>query len=429
MDELLQILAVKAVNSGSVVRKFDLSARLLEQQQVIDSRLVVEHRDSIDFALSVFREWFAARALVEKTVPLDNISPLSDRWLIPLGIALDSDDPHLGHALMSYVASEDPGLASLLLNPYGIEARSNRGPRASGVKDAEEIGQEIHDAMKDWRKGLGDLSPFIGPVREDGSVTTLGVYVRKSSITTSWHYGGQKLPDVAELPSLVESPRNWADSPGLSELLNWPTLTTQGIPEGRYWPWYMTRGIIVENLKEKLQSKSLPLNIDEYLKELVWEFSEALKFQGDLKLMSSFVEERVKDSGQQHYELEIAAPFGERLRLSEDHLRHMNVYIRGLLAKGDETIREPWPSEDKARSSGWIHQGYSSSQLLARTNAVYTGALQIYKEIVECWFPLFRHRLPMYQLLPVKLEGTLGKIDLGPTLNYRTHTMAAHQTP
>ena len=424
VDVLLQILAVKAVNSGSVVRKSDLSPRLLEQQQVIDSRLVVEHENSIDFALSVFREWFAARALVEKTVPLDSISPLSDRWLIPLGIALDSDDSELGHALMSHVASEDPGLASLLLEPYEEETRSDSEPRASGLEAAEDIGQKIHDAMKDWRLGLRGLYPIIGPVREDGSVTTLGVYIGESFMSTSWHHGRKRLPDVVKLPRHLGSPRDWSDSTELSDLLNWPTLTTQGIPKGRYWPWYMTRGILVDSLKEKLQSKSLTLKIDEYLKELVWELSEAMRFQGNLKLMSDFIEEQVKYSGQKSYELEITTRLGEGLSLLEDQLRHMDAYIKGLLAEGKETIREPWPSEDKARSSGWVHQGYSSPQLLARATAVYTAALYIYKEIVDCWFAPFRHRLRLYQLLPVKIEGILAQIAMGPTLDYRTYSLA-----
>ena len=53
------------------------------------------------------------------------------------------------------------------------------------------------------------------------------------------------------------------------------------------------------------------------------------------------------------------------------------------------------------------HELYTDGQLLERTNAIFDGALKIYNNIVERWFPAFNRRYQMSYMLPLRLEGVL----------------------
>ena len=108
VDELLQDLAVRAVNSGESVDAWRVSRRRADQGLLMDSRLVREEAGKFDFTLPIFREWFAARALVEGAISLDEIWPISARWIIPIAIAVNSENESLGRRIMTRLAGSDP---------------------------------------------------------------------------------------------------------------------------------------------------------------------------------------------------------------------------------------------------------------------------------------------------------------------------------
>ena len=84
VDELLQKLAVKAISTGTRARLSDVTPRRARQRILSDSRLVNEYAGTVDFTIPIFREWYAARALIEQTASVEDILPASDRWIIPL---------------------------------------------------------------------------------------------------------------------------------------------------------------------------------------------------------------------------------------------------------------------------------------------------------------------------------------------------------
>ena len=69
-EDLLKKLAVASIASGEGVEKALVAVRTSEQALLANSRLVTENAGRFDFTLAIFREWFAARALVEKCVSL-----------------------------------------------------------------------------------------------------------------------------------------------------------------------------------------------------------------------------------------------------------------------------------------------------------------------------------------------------------------------
>ena len=87
-EEFLNELAVAATKSGENVEKSLVAPRATEQARIANSRIVVEQDGKFDFTLAIFREWFAARALVERSVSIDEIELDSDRWVVPLVVQL-----------------------------------------------------------------------------------------------------------------------------------------------------------------------------------------------------------------------------------------------------------------------------------------------------------------------------------------------------
>ena len=84
VDELLQKLAVQAISTGARASLSNVTHRKLQQRWLTDSRLVNERAGTVDFTIPIFREWYAARALIEQTASVEDILPASDRWIIPL---------------------------------------------------------------------------------------------------------------------------------------------------------------------------------------------------------------------------------------------------------------------------------------------------------------------------------------------------------
>ena len=88
-------------------------------------------------------------------------------------------------------------------------------------------------------------------------------------------------------------------------------------------------------------------------------------------------------------------------------LQAIAEHLSELASDGANEIQEPWPSGDLPQSPGYVWNHYSDQRLLQRTIAIYSGALRIYRAVVDRWFACFASRLPLYRLLPVRLEGWL----------------------
>ena len=395
-DELLQALAVKAINSGTRVHLSDVSPRLARQRTIGDSRLVAQHGNTVDFTLAIFREWYAARALIEGTVSVDGILSASDRWIIPLEIVLDSGSENLAQSLLSTLASSDPGLASLLL-----EATEPRLPRDKtdnpSPGTAIQVGEEIRNAMEVWWRGLRNLYSVIGPVDSDGNTATLGIQLKDDYITTSWYAGDKRLPSVVELPGKLGQSEPSPD---------WPTWRSTQIPHANTWPWLLTKRDLVDSLGRVIGSRTLALESIDAVRELSWEFACSITNQGSFNPRPIIIRDVVRRIDK----LEICKYASFTLSTSGGDLSGKEIllvkqYLLGLVGAGEDLIADPWPAPDQLRTSGWVWDKYSPRQLLARTSEVYAGALRIYKDLIDRWFNALGNRLRLNLLLPVSLEG------------------------
>ena len=401
MDELLQDLAVKAVSGGGGIASSDIHPKRAVRNRLIDSRLVSEEFGKIDFALPIFREWFAARALVEKKVSLVDIQPIADRWIFPIAIAINSENKDLGRHLIAELARSDPGLASQVLEEVGSGwFATDAGGELPAETDIE-IGQEIRRAMGDWANGLGALMPVIGPVAPDGNISTLGIESNSRMVYTAWYGGMEQLKPVVGLPKHA-GPFSGQYDP------DWSQWSGRTIPPTREWPWAITKEMLVHSLSEHIESRRFALQSTDAIRELTFDFARSVTARGFA------TPERIETGEVLRYIDGDAAKWvslrvGDSLYLAED----IQLIRRHLVQRqdGEEFILEPWPGPNKARpigrsSWGW-HETFTKQQLLERTKAVYAAALRIYTSIVDNWFPVFSNRLRLKCILPVRFEGRL----------------------
>ena len=409
-EEFLKRLAVASIASGESVEKAFVAPRATDQARMADSRIVVEEHGKFDFTLAIFREWFAARAIVEKSVSLEELELDSDRWVVPLAIAINSENPAVGPEILEKIASEDPGMAGLVLEEvkhnWSMEEPSNSFPSGTAM----EIGASIRNAMENWREGLGPLMPALGMLDQGGNIPTLGIDVKEGWVTTGWYREHTNLANVIQLPG------NPYDS-SEKNLEDWPSsITSRGIEPTRVWPWSITHDDLSRILSEELRTLRFALETTEGFHEFAYEFARYLRrnpFEAEvLKTPTDvvgYIEEALSRYGN---DPRTSITFGyTEYNFTMPKLEFFREKVSELSRNGIDILAAPWPAPDKPWPEGrggvsWFEL-YTDERLLQRTNAIFNAALRIYNDIVERWFSAFNKRGQMSHALPFRMQGEL----------------------
>ena len=411
LDSLLQFLAATAISTGTRVRKTDVAPNHADERQLANSRLVDESNNTFDLTHEVLREWYAARAIIEGTVSLDDVIPASDRWLAPFELVVGSGNPNARDALLHKLASSDPGMAGLVMTQFRDQLHDTESDDTAEA--VERVGLQIWQAMDAWRRGLGNLFRAIGPVDAEGHTSALGIRMDGPPVTTSWYKGEKALPQhVVLLPHADEADFHDFD-PG------WAVMHTEWDSRGLKSPWVMTRRYLTDSLEMTMVTRRFAQPSDCAVQELVWAFALAFVNQGEFSprpIATTAVLEAVRH-------LAATLRTGDvlrirRLEIAVDELGLMERRLEQLLEQGEATLQDPWPRFDRTPSgktggvSTWDF--YSDDRLLERAAAVYSAALSLYLEMVDRWFACFRSRFQLAPLLPILLEGRLTKSQRAP---------------
>ena len=408
LNRLLQKLAVKAISTGRRVRRSDVSLSHADQRLLANSGLIDESGVTFDFNHEVLREWYAARALIEENVSIDEVVPASDRWMTVFQLVLESENENARDTLRYTLARSDPGLAALLISDT-TRGVSDSEVTHSPPESAEQVGSTLWNAMDAWRRGLGALFQEIGPVAVNGKTSTLGIRMDSTRVTISWYSGRSTLPrPVVPLPDSLETSL-WDLDPG------WAVLHTELFPLGAEWAWRRTKSDLVDSLSKKIMTRRLALPSDYATRELVWAFALAVTRQGEFSptpIGAREVLEAVQRMAVQARRGVIVFKM-DQLEIAPFELDLIKGKLECLLQHGQNVVRDPWPGFDRSPSSGArrLHTWdfYSDERLLQRATTVYTAALGLYMDMVNKWFDGFRHRLRFARLFPISLEGRLAK--------------------
>ena len=399
LDQLLHLLATSVINSGAPVLLTEVDRSRANQRLLIATRLVAESSGRADFTLPIFREWYAARALLEETITLDEFDQFPDRWLLPCTMAIHSGDAMFVQSLMTQLVATDPGFASQLLyehEPGLHNADANRELDPVSLATAESAGEAILNALASWNDGLGNLYRVLGPTDQYGNTAPLRINVDQGNISTWWYHG----PEV--------KPRLTTDAMSLSQMKQMPdwSMYATRVAATELWPWSFTKHYLTYSLPPALEFSRFTLTSDDAIRELSWQFafsaevnSDAGNAKIDIQRVLKHIE-RWRSSNFAIWNVDNASFQDFEVDAVDDHLN--------TLLETDEThIADPWPQSDLDVIDGPMWKSFSDDQFQSRTQAVFTAALRIYDEMVRHWFAKFAFRLRIHSLMPIRIEGVI----------------------
>ena len=399
LDRLLQLLAFQAIESGTRVDPNMITTVRAKQALLQSSRAVEGTTDSLDFALPVFREWHAARALIEGTISIEHLQSISDRWIPSLSVVLGSGADEIGESVLAHIVSSDPGLAGTLLKENTPDPIQFYG-KIPVVEHSQSAGTQIRQCMDLWKAALDDLYPEIGPVNAENQVSTLAAEKSERYLNISWYAGRCALANIVELRDYLPDGRPNVD---------WPIIRSWEIePElngPSWWSYFTTQNQLSDSLATVLRNYSLASDSVDYRRELAWNFALEIWERNELQQESLGIDRVLEFIRSLKPDTTVVSSRGRDYR-SRD-LEIIARHLSAMVMQGESEIANPWASADLPIVSGSIWNLYSDERLLERTRAIYSAALRTYISIVERWFLRFSRRLAFYRILPVRLEGRI----------------------
>jgi hypothetical protein len=363
------------------------------------SRVVREEQGTVDFALPLLTQWFAADALIGGDIAVaDLVASRSrlDRWRYALAIALASGPKQFVDDAMATLVSGEPAFAAEIVE----ESFQRWGRRDHPVRvhqSAEEIGRAFRTAITTWGDAVQPLGSLLLPQNAASDLVPLGVRVDGGYLTYGWYRGADDVPDVSELPagiSIFEPPTDW-------------TLRRSSVwSDEKGWVWRWALELLRDDLKRKLETMSLRTSDEGLVEEAVW--LVALEAAGRLGSLSHdpIPIETIEARLAKIHESKPLIKLSDRYAHTDQVLSR----VRQLRASGAVEVSPPWPGPDERHRrprAGWIWDPYSPEQQRRRVEAVYVAALRAYAALVEEWFLRLKARMRMATTLPATLHGTL----------------------
>ena len=382
-------LARLVTDRGGAVAISELTGNWAEIQSLLESRLVIRRGNTLDFALPLFAQWFAAQNLLRASNGVANLPENKlDAWLYPLAIACGTTDYDSASRLLEPLARSDPAFAARVVG----EAVDRWGMgRKTSLPPPVECGRQIRGAMDSWVAGLDRLASRIAPIDSHGQLWPLGVRTDGPSLLAGWFRGRTDLSEVVEI---------FGEEPGL--------VWTAGYPSAQpAWAWRWTLNRLRLELREALKWRALPLQEGPLWEEEVWLAALILTRRGNLDPRPIPLDQLEGLSSQivrsQHQDVILKGIGNMRARLAP-----LRRKIADLRRQGISELGPPWPTPDREHvGGGWVWSPYSDQRLLERAQVVYARALEAYEQLVTTWFSAFRLRLSTTAVLPACLRGVV----------------------
>lgn len=356
----LQALAVATIRSGGAVdpatfASADVAAR------VRSSPLVTTAGRKCAFALATFEQWFAAQAVLDGAIGMDEVLASIDsfgRWRYVLAIVAATADPARADAVLAAVARWNPGAAGWVVDEM-IAGGLSRALPQGGPGDGVALGQRFRLAMGAWLDGLGPLADCFGPSRRFGvGFDDLAVAVNMDAqrAYVGW-FPRFAVPDDP-LPEVVVVDNPFTGLPGrgaLRLMVPAPTVAN-GI-------WELSRRMLVSDLTQHFPALAREI---------------ALAHNG------------------------VAS---EEARVYQEAVRAFDQAPPGF--SGNLDIERLYPAADIAPSQTHPFGGYSTTEMHRYAVAVIDAAMRCYLELSAWVTPNFDRALPLRGMMPVEFFGTM----------------------
>jgi len=260
-----------------------------------------------------------------------------------------------------------------------------------------ECGRAVREAMAAWVAGLGPLASAIAPLTRDGKIRHIGVATRDARLLVAWLLDSDSGDEVVVLPTTEV---------GVFGPLTVPCYyATDAVPsEKPFWAWQWTHAYLVDRLTELLDARAPLLDTGLLGAEAAWHAAGVVMGKSGVGLQSMSLgqlEARIEGIPED-------CAWSTRGR-SEKPIAVLLPWIARLKEDGADHMSAPWPIADQ-RPTGMpacVWDFYSESQLAARIETVYRGALEGYEALcLDLFAPLSRH-LNTWLLMPGRIDMLL----------------------
>jgi len=363
-------------------------------RRLVGTGLVTSEGNNIGFALQLMLHWYGCLALGQRDpAPAEIVHdrPVLDSWYEPLLLLIRTGDYATVTEYVNLLAQHDPGYAA-----NAVHEAIDRWPDDSpcSLPPERDCERRIRSCMASWVQSIGKLAHRIAPIDESGEVMPIRVRTDGNSLSFAWYRG----TDSEAVPPLLPS-RIFATG---EEGMKWWGATFTHVPAQSAWPWRLTLESLRSSLAQLLGGYDLVPESGPGLHEAVWNCALSMLNQGSLRgdplpLQLLQIPSHVPDEARMQGRLR-----GLRVGL-------FRRVVESFTAQGSCELPPPWPTDDRqlGQRSGPILSMYSPEQLRSRLEAVFGGALAVYRELVEKWFDSFATRLGIYSLMPVQVMGVL----------------------
>ena len=412
--DLLVRLAAACIDAEGFVRPADVAATA-ELPRLRATGLVIESGGAVGISLQVLTEWFATQALENGLVdPCSLASDLTrlERWRYPLVMGIGAFGYSRIREILDPIVRAAPAFASQVVEE-GL-ARSGLFEEAPTIL-SQQFTYQLRETMGSWVGGIGPLAPLIAPVRNDGSLSTLGVGVSGGQVTRqSWYEGSEELGDVV---SMEEYPSQFPAN------VRWRVTRFVRPHRQPAWAWRHALEDLRRELSETLKFRRLPINGGLLAEETAWDIAYELRRRYDTKYrywdpIPIEALERYMDHLGWDREFHTVTRI-DRYDLRYE-LRYLRDKIRQMREAGEQELKAPWPHRDlepgnpRIRTQGEgemrshkVWEPYSYEVLLELSSTVVTGALEAYRRFVEAYFSRLAPHLRIAVMSPARLTGVL----------------------
>jgi hypothetical protein len=381
----LRRLAVTMLNSGAASVAANSVSRTT-RAEIVRSRLVREDESSnLTFSLPALVDWFGSEAIRDGDIALEELLSSEARihvWRYPLAVAVVKSSHERAEQLLSQLFDHRPASAAGIV----VEAFDQYGCDGIGeLPDSDEATREIRAAYDVVQRALGPLRcfshreneyvPFALRAHTTGRSLEVEYFPPPSHFAAGFSNPFHAVAKVDTRPGwafryVVEEARNQ-----LVDAIEKRALWLEHGPEPVEWRWSMA-----------------------------WQYAD--------------------DNGVAHLR-----PLRETLQSSP---RGTSLFNRSgtagilldvcdeMIAEGRETFEDPYPGYRL-----WTIEELTDNDrtvIASRVKLQIENALQIYRQMVEAWFPpAFYTALNLYRLFPVNVKVILSEGFLKPTQIWARH--------
>jgi len=369
--KLLKKTAIKLVSSGGVSDGLTFQ----ERQQIRATRLVAVSPDkSVEFALPIFQQWFAAQDLLnnEKLLRESVSTPESfDRWRWSLSIAGLSAQTAVEFDEFAVVLMQvNPGAAAWVLDQIA-SARGWPSRNSNEFVDPITAGDRVLLATRTWINALGVLAPHLFPVAHEKQPISLRIVVKGGVVGTIWD---RHVP-VRDRVTTLEEGLDFQKSD------TWLFYSSAGAVNGFEWPWARLQEDIAQGMSKALSSMyclgpagGIWHHESRYRLARAISNERAAYFQ---PLNRSSVASRILEVLNSVPNPEQTTFKFNDVEASYDDLTDLSKWTDSL---SGTMIRRPLPTPDQEFQTGWVWSAYSDDGLIEFVAEAYGQACGAYDE-------------------------------------------------